>query len=719
MRDKQSGADGLYFPEGGAAVSKRNGELESSITPGGLESRYRKIFESAEVGLWEEDYSRVKAELDLLRQRGVSDFRDYFSRNSQEVVRLAGLIRVLDANAQALKFHGAKSLAELEGSLAKISVPEAWPAFSAALAAIAEGEDSFESEVPGRTLAGQKVYSSIRFSIPRLDAEFERLIVSTVDITQRKLTELALKDSEDRYRSIFENAKVSLWENDFSASYEAIEQMKREGVSDFRRYLREHPALIRECLGKIRVLDVNRETLRLYKARSKEQLLGALERFIRDETIPAYREELVAIAEGRDYFEGEQKDFNLEGQEMAILVSYAIPHKREEFSRVVVSITDITARKRIEEEQLKVQRLESLGVLAGGIAHDFNNLLTAVLGNISLWKHQKEMGLEGSLGQEQLLEETVKAITRARGLTEQLLTFSRGGRPVKKLVALRQLLTEAVSFALSGSNVEPCFDIAEDLLDAELDEGQFVQVVDNLVINARQAMPAGGRLEIKAGNCVRGAGGQFVRIVFTDSGSGIPRPNLSKIFDPYYSTKKEGKGLGLAVVYSIVSRHEGHIEVESEPGKGASFAIYLPASVRRSEKIEAKAAPEVKGLKVLVMDDDESVRTVAQRMLAWLHCSVITACDGEQALLIYEQHLRQDDPIDIVIMDLTVPGRMGGKEAMGRLRALDPQVKAVVSSGYSNDPILSSYRDYGFQAVLTKPYDLKELQLVLATLERA
>jgi signal transduction histidine kinase/CheY-like chemotaxis protein len=699
-------------------VSARNNKLKST-TPQDLESRYRKIFETAEVGLWEEDYSRVKAELDLLRQRGVSDFRDYFRANPQEVIRLAGLIRVLDANAQALKFHGAKSLAELEGSLEKISVPEALPAFSAALAAIAEGKDCFESEVPGRTLEGQKRYSFIRFSIPRLDAEFKRLIVSTVDITQRKLTELALKNSEDRYRSIFENAKVSLWENDFSTAYEAIEQMKRQGVSDFRRYLEEHPALIRECLGKIRVLDVNRETLRLYKAKSKEQLLGALERFISDETIPAYREELVAIAEGRSYFEGEQRDFNLEGEEMAILVSYAIPHRREEFSRVVVSITDLTARKRVEEEQLKVQRLESLGVLAGGIAHDFNNLLTAVLGNISLLKHQRDMGLEGSLEQEQLLDETVKAIGRARGLTEQLLTFSQGGRPVKKLVALKELLPEAVSFALSGSNVEPYFEIAEDLNDAELDEGQFTQVINNLVINARQAMPAGGKLEIKAGNCVRGAGERFVRIVFTDNGPGIPQASLSKIFDPYYSTKKEGKGLGLAVVYSIVRGHDGHIEVQSEPGKSTSFAIYLPASVRRSVKVEAEAPPRVKGLKVLVMDDDESVREVAQRMLAWLRCSVILACDGEQALSLYERHRRQGNPIDVVIMDLTVPGRMGGKEAIGRLRALDPQVKAVVSSGYSNDSILSSYRDYGFQAVLTKPYNLEELQRVLGTLAGA
>ena len=684
--------------------------MKHEARPQDAEARYRKIFEAAEVGLWEEDYSAVRWEIQRLRGQGVADFRDYFSQRPEEVLRLAGLIRVLDANSQALKFHGATELAELGGSLENISVPEALPVFREALTAIAEGRGSFESEVLGRTLQGQPVYSVIRFAIPREEGQYKRLIVSTVDITRRKQAELALAESEDRFRRIFDSAKVSLWENDFSAAYDAIEGLKRRGITDLRRYLGENPCFIRECLGVIRILDVNRETIRLYKAAGKEQFLGPLSGFISVESVPSYGEELLALVEGREHFEGEQKDFNFAGEEMDILVGYSVPRNREESRRVVVSVTDITAHKRAEAEQLKVQRLESLGVLAGGIAHDFNNLLTTILGNISLLRAEGQG--------EELLAETEKAIARARGLTEQLLTFSRGGAPVKKLVVLGKLLRETVLFALSGSNVEVRFDLAPDLLAVELDEGQFAQVINNLVINARQAMPEGGRLEVQAANGEPEAGSPFVRIAFRDHGEGIPRVHLPRIFDPYFSTKKEGKGLGLTVVYSVIRSHDGRIEVESEPGQGTAFTLYLPASRQQAAQPAGRPTGEVRGLRVLVMDDEEAVRKVAGRMLQRLGCTVFEAGDGDEALSIYEQWQCAGNPLDVVIMDLTVPGRMGGLEAMSRLRELDPRVRAVVSSGYSNDPVLASPREHGFRGVLAKPYTLEEFQRVLAELTR-
>jgi signal transduction histidine kinase/ActR/RegA family two-component response regulator len=672
------------------------------------EERYRKIFEAAEVGLWEEDYSEVRRELERLRGLGVSDFRDYFRRHPEEVSRLAGMIRVLDANSQALKLHGAGSLAELGGSLQNISVPEALPVFQEALTAIAEGRDSFQSEVQGKTLQGQTVYSVIRFAVPRQEEQFKRLIVSTVDITPRKLAELALQASEDRYRRIFESAKVSLWENDFSAAFEAIQRLKHQGVTDFRAYLREHPGFVRECLGVIRIIDVNRETIRLYKAGGKEQFLGPLTRFINDEALPSYAEEMMAIAAGREHFEGEQPDRNLAGEKMQILVSYSVPRTLEESRRVVVSVTDITARKRAEEEQLKIQRLESLGVLAGGIAHDFNNLLTAILGNLSL--------LQAGGREKQVLAEIKKAIARARGLTEQLLTFSRGGAPVKRLVDVARLLRETVSFALAGSNVQVAFRIAPDLLEAELDEGQFAQVINNLVINARQAMPAGGRLEVEAINEAGDAGRPFVRLTFRDQGVGIAPAHLPRVFDPYFSTKKDGKGLGLTVVYSIIRAHDGRIEAESEPGRGAVFTLHLPASYRRGLPAGPEPAQELRGLRVLVMDDEEPIRKVAGSLLKHLGCTVFEAADGAEALALYEQSLRAGNPPEVVIMDLTVPGRMGGLEALRQLRALNPQVRAVVSSGYSNDPIMASPREHGFEGVLAKPYTLEEIQRTLSEL---
>ena len=663
------------------------------------EDRYRKIFETAGVGLWEEDYSAVRRELLRLRGQGVADFRDYFRRHPGEVLRLARLIRVLDANSQALKLHGLRSLAELGGSLESVSAPEALPVFGDALAAIAESQGFFESEVQGRTLEGQTVYSVVRFAIPREEEQYHRLIVSTVDITRRKQAELALQESEARFRKIFDEAKVSLWENDFSGALQAIAELKARGVTDLAAYLEQNPGFVRECHGRIRIIDVNRETVRLYKASGKEQFLGPLAKFIREESMPSYREELIALAEGREHFEGLQREFNFAGEEMQILVSYAVPRTLEQSRRVVVSVTDITAHRRAEEEQLKVQRLESLGVLAGGIAHDFNNLLTAILGNLSL--------LQAGGNREQVLSETKKAVARARGLTEQLLTFSRGGAPVKKLVDLARLLPETVSFALSGSNVQAAFRIAPDLLQAELDESQFAQVIDNLVINARQAMPGGGRLEVEAANGLAEAGRLSVRISFRDCGVGIPRAHLARIFDPYFSTKQDGKGLGLAVVYSIIRAHGGRIEVESEPGRGAVFTLHLPASADRRPPPPVQPLRGLEGLRVLVMDDEEPIRKVARAMLEKLGCAVQEACDGEQAL-------RAGATPQILIMDLTVPGRMGGLEALRRLKALDPGVRAVVSSGYSNDPILASPGEHGFEGMLAKPYTVEEIQRAIS-----
>jgi len=382
---------------------------------------------------------------------------------------------------------------------------------------------------------------------------------------------------------------------------------------------------------------------------------------------------------------------------------------------------DISERKRLDEERLRSQKLESLGVLAGGIAHDFNNLLTGILGNLSLTR--ANLPETGPVAER--LAETEKATLRARDLTQQLLTFARGGAPVKTEASLAGLIQEAAGFAVRGTKAVCEYDFAEDLWLAQVDKGQLGQVLQNLVINAVHAMPEGGTISLAANNLTVNPGelpltpGGYVLITVRDHGHGIPPEHLTKIFDPYFTTKQSGSGLGLAVVYSIVANHAGHITVQSEPGKGTTFFIYLPSAGKTpgAEK-PAEATPALrKGHgKILVMDDEELIRDVSTAMLRQLGYEAHAVNDGEEAITRYLQAKKEGQPFALVIMDLTVPGGMGGKEAIAHLRQLDPQVKAVVSSGYANDPIMANFSEYGFCGVAPKPFSLQELSELLQTI---
>lgn len=396
--------------------------------------------------------------------------------------------------------------------------------------------------------------------------------------------------------------------------------------------------------------------------------------------------------------------------------AYPIFDESGKVSLVVEHIRDITERKKLEEEILKSQKLESLGVLAGGIAHDFNNLLTSVLGNISLAKALA--GDNDNIARR--LEDAEKATLRAGDLTRQLLTFSRGGAPVKKSVSMRQILSDSASFALRGSNVRCELQIPDNLFPVEADPGQISQVVNNLIINADQAMPDGGIILVTAENALVGPGelptipaGNYVKLSVRDGGCGIPEANLDKIFDPYFTTKPKGTGLGLATVYSIIRKHGGLITVDSTLGKGTTFHVYLPASDSEAGPEGSPAQHVTKGTgRILVMDDEEVIREVACEILGHLGYEAVSCRNGEEALNIYEKAMGAS-PFTAVLMDLTIPGGMGGKETMKRLLQIDPGVKGIVSSGYSNDPVLANYREYGFHGVVMKPYDIAELGNVL------
>ena len=380
---------------------------------------------------------------------------------------------------------------------------------------------------------------------------------------------------------------------------------------------------------------------------------------------------------------------------------------------VVLVFRDVSEKRRIEQELMKADKLNSLGILAGGIAHDFNNILTAILGNIIL---AKEFTRPGEKIYERLIE-AEKASLRAKDLAQQLLTFSSGGAPIKKTMFISELLKESALFALSGSNVQCEFSISNNLWAVEIDEGQINQAINNLIINAIQSMPEGGRIKLTAENVTVSEGekkGRYVKISIVDQGIGIPKEHLPKIFEPYFTTKQKGSGLGLAIVYSIIKKHDGYIEVETELGVGTTFKVYLPASLKNvfmrkglKEKIQTG-----KG-KILVMDDEELVRKVIGEMLVFLGYEVEFAKEGIEAIELYKKAKAQGQPFDAIIMDLTIPKGMGGKETINKLLEIDPTVKAIVSSGYSTDPVMTEFTKYGFKGFIIKPFKIKELGEVL------
>ncbi len=386
----------------------------------------------------------------------------------------------------------------------------------------------------------------------------------------------------------------------------------------------------------------------------------------------------------------------------------------------ILVFRDISEKLQMETELQKSRTIESIGLLAGGIAHDFNNILTAILANISMAK----ANIEERKSVIDYMNESERAVFRARDLTQQLLTFSKGGAPLKKLASIVEILKDSISFALAGSNIKSKLLIAEGLRAAEIDEGQISQVLYNLIINAKQAMPDGGIITVTADNIVLDSGnllnlkpGIYLKISIIDQGEGITPENAGKIFDPYFTTKKVGTGLGLTSSYSIVRKHEGSIDLKSEHGSGSTFTVYLPASDRTFIP-PASAKPYIgkNTGRILVMDDEVSIVKVLVNMLTFLGYEVDTAANGEEAVEKYNSAFMQNKKYDIVIMDLTVPGGMGGEKTQKKLMEIDPQVKSIVSSGYSNDPVMAEYSKFGFIGVIFKPYILEDLNTAVSRL---
>lgn len=477
--------------------------------------------------------------------------------------------------------------------------------------------------------------------------------------------------------------------------------------------------------------------------RSAEQLFGLTQDDCLGKKIDSTIE-LVDEKTGDPFFQLSKNGFDLE---QLIDRRYVLPNSMgEEAVRVVTSFglylyddtgskngvvfffREMTNQERLEEELFRIRKLESVGLLAGGIAHDFNNILTGIITNLFMAR----MSASGNVEACSLIADAEQAAFKATRLTKQLLTFSQSAALVKENVSIQQLIEEMVGFSLSGSNVDYRLDFGVDLWSVGADKGQIDQVLNNLIVNAAQAMPDGGTVTISVENHVhsvqsgiedRTAGsnvalhsGKYVKITIYDEGVGIPRKHFDKIFDPYFTTKKGNTGLGLTIAYSIVKKHGGYIGVDSQRGRGTSMNIYLPA-IDETGKENSSSAPEQVSAtgRVLVMDDDVIVRTVVEKLLKKSGYEVECVTNGADALEVYRRAQAAQQPFKFVIMDLTIPGGMGGKETVVKLKAFDENAKVIVFSGYSNDPILIHFKEYGFDGVLKKPFSTSELMQMIQT----
>lgn len=529
---------------------------------------------------------------------------------------------------------------------------------------------------------GEMVHVRSTLSLLKNDEGEEFAIVSTDrDITEKKRVERELRESEERYRTLVDALG--------------------EGV------------IVVDLDNKVSI--ANPSAGRIFGIESEDLIGHTIDEFLDDKNREVFENQMEQV------YRGEKSTFELEvtifdGTKRLINIT-ATPRIGKDLSIFGFQgiFRDITEMRKMEEEILKAEKLESVGILASGIAHDFNNILTGVIGNITLAK----LCIEDNEKAYKRLEEAEKASFRAKDLTQRLLTFTRGKASEKEPTRLRDLLNESISISLRGSRVNYELSVKDDIWMIEVDRGQIVQVLNNLIINACQAMPEGGIVRIKAENVELDSDntlslekGRYVKISVEDEGIGIPDKYIKRIFDPFFTTKQKGTGLGLSSSYFIVKEHKGLITVESKLGVGSTFFIYLPATSKKEvqeQKEEEEINVEISGSRVLIMDDEELVRDILEDVLTSLGCEVEFSVNGDKTIELYKKSLANGKRYDAVILDLTIPGGMGAEETVKALRKIDPNVKAIVSSGYADNVVVSEYEKYGFAGKIIKPFELKDL----------
>ncbi len=655
------------------------------------ESRYRVLFENSPIGIVEYDYRSTIAWMEGLRGAGVTDLAAWADTHPGEMAAAMSALPIVGVNLAALRLVGAKNFEEVRANLPRIISPAGWTVRRRSFLAVWEGRNESEGELELFALDGSKHHVHAHWWLPLLDGRpfYERTPIALLDLTQAKVAELELAAERERLA-------VTL-----SAMAEGVVTTDAAGQV---RFINKAACVI---TGWTAAAATGRRIDEVCTLRHEKT--GA----------PVMPPVAAALAAGHvvDLLPQTTLLRRVGGRGLVEGCCAPIRDAAGRGTGAVLVLRDVTERSRLEAELQRASKLESVGILAGGIAHDFNNILAIVMGNLTLAQ------LDAGTGAAALrwLKEAERGTLRARDLTQQLLTFAKGGDPVRTAVLLPEIVREAAKFALHGSTVRGEFEIADDLWAAEVDGGQISQVIQNLVINAVQAMRGGGSLritlhneELSADPPAPLAAGRYLRLSIADTGTGIRPEHLARIFDPYFTTKEHGSGIGLATVYSIIRKHQGHVTVESELGKGTTFHLWLPAAKEAPAAVAVSRSPfELMQGRILFMDDEEPIRQMVTVLLGRLGLTVKTVADGAELVREFGAARAGGQPYDLVMMDLTVPGGMGGQEAMRQLREIDPNVRAVVSSGYSGDPVLANFREHGFCGIVPKPYRVADLAKVL------